>query len=62
LFLGVEIFFVISGYVMTLALFKDGFRGGRFLAKRVFRLTPVLLVFLAASYAVLRAGRVIMAD
>ena len=58
-FLGVEIFFLISGYVVTLALFKDDFRGLRFLIKRIFRLTPVLILFVAFSYAVVLAVRVV---
>lgn len=59
-FLGVEMFFLISGYVVTLALFKDQFNGVRFLIKRVFRLTPVLLIFVAVSYGVVLAVRAVV--
>lgn len=49
LYLGVEIFFVVSGYVITRSLMKDGFHGGRFFLKRVFRLMPALLLFIGVS-------------
>ncbi len=44
-YLGVEIFFLISGYVVTLSLIKDGFDGPRFFVRRVFRLLPAMLLF-----------------
>ncbi len=49
--LGVEIFFIISGYVVTLSLIKDGFNGPRFFLRRIFRLIPVMLLFLLFSCA-----------
>jgi peptidoglycan/LPS O-acetylase OafA/YrhL len=49
--LGVEIFFIISGYVVTLSLIKDGFNGPRFFLRRIFRLVPVMLLFLLLSCA-----------
>lgn len=51
-YLGVEIFFIISGYVITLSLMRDQFDGIRFFIKRVFRLVPTLLVLLTISYAI----------
>lgn len=48
-YVGVEIFFVISGYIITTILMRDGYSAPRFLAKRVFRLFPALFVFLALS-------------
>lgn len=59
-YLGVHMFFLISGYVVTLALFKDEFRGARFLIKRVFRLTPVLILFIMVSYGVVLAVRAVV--
>ncbi len=50
-FLGVEIFFVISGYLVTLSLSKDEFHGPHFFVKRVFRLMPAVLVFLVFTLA-----------
>jgi len=51
LYLGVEIFFVVSGFVIVRSLINDGFSTPRFLVKRAFRLTPAVLVFLAISAA-----------
>lgn len=51
-YLGVEVFFVISGYVIVNSLARDGYEPLSFLVKRVFRLTPAVLVFLAAAAAV----------
>lgn len=45
--LGVEIFFVLSGYVITHALARDRYEPLSFFVRRVFRLTPALLCFLA---------------
>jgi peptidoglycan/LPS O-acetylase OafA/YrhL len=56
-FLGVPLFFIISGYVVTLSLRKDDFNGLKFLVKRVFRLVPALLVFLGISYAAIAYAR-----
>ena len=52
-YLGVELFFIISGYVVTKSLQKDNFNGVKFLIKRVFRLIPAILIFLGFSYLVL---------
>lgn len=51
-YLGVEIFFVISGFVITNSLLRDRFNGPRFFIKRVFRLIPTLVVCICISYAV----------
>lgn len=50
-YLGVEIFFIISGYVVTGLLFRDDRQAGAapFLLRRIFRLYPALLIFLALS-------------
>ncbi|HEV7225876.1 MAG TPA: acyltransferase [Pirellulales bacterium] len=50
LFLGVEIFFIISGYVIANSLFRDQFSGARFFIKRAFRLLPAILVFFVLSF------------
>jgi peptidoglycan/LPS O-acetylase OafA/YrhL len=50
-YLGVEIFFIISGYVVTLSLLKDGCNGPRFFVRRVFRLVPAMFLFLLFSCA-----------
>lgn len=52
-FIGVELFFVISGYVVTMSLQKDGFNGLRFLIKRMFRLIPAILIFLAMTHLIM---------
>ncbi len=50
---GVDLFFVISGYVVTLSLFRDSsVRPIRFLTRRAFRLWPAMLVFVLFSGAV----------
>ena len=51
-FLGVEIFFVISGYVIYKSLLKDGFNPYVFIIKRFFRLIPCLFLFILFSFAV----------
>jgi peptidoglycan/LPS O-acetylase OafA/YrhL len=45
-FAGVELFFVISGYVVTKSLMNGGFRPVPFLVRRLFRLYPPIFVFL----------------
>ena len=53
--MGVEVFFVISGFVIPYALARAGFRLGdypRFLAKRLVRLDPPYLIAIALSLAV----------
>lgn len=50
--LGVEIFFVISGFVIPLALSRSSYRlkdFGRFMARRVIRLDPPYLVAIAVT-------------
>lgn len=54
LFLGVDIFFILSGFVITNSLSRDQFSGMRFFIKRVFRLTPVILIFLALTFGLNR--------
>jgi peptidoglycan/LPS O-acetylase OafA/YrhL len=52
--LGVDCFFVISGFVLPLAMFRGGYRirdAGRFLARRLVRLHPAYLVSLAVTVA-----------
>src|SRR5438270_13497109 len=44
--LGVDLFFVISGYIITRTLARDRFEPIAFFVRRVFRLTPTLLVLL----------------
>jgi peptidoglycan/LPS O-acetylase OafA/YrhL len=51
-FLGVEIFFILSGYVVCKSLMRDGFHAGRFFVRRVFRLYPAIIAFLVFSWAV----------
>ena len=50
--LGVELFFVISGYVVTRSLFSGVVHPVAFLARRFFRLTPAILTFLLFSLIV----------
>ena len=50
--LGVEIFFVISGYVIVTSLARDRFEPLSFFCKRVFRLSPAILVFIGLCAAV----------
>lgn len=52
--LGVECFFVISGFVLPLAMHRSGYRlgdAGRFLARRLIRLHPAYLASLAVTIA-----------
>jgi peptidoglycan/LPS O-acetylase OafA/YrhL len=48
-YVGVEIFFAISGFVVTNSLLHDDFSAARFFVKRVFRLLPASLCFLALT-------------
>lgn len=50
-YLGVDIFFIVSGYVVALSLGKDNYNGWRFFVRRIFRLLPAILVFLAVTLA-----------
>jgi peptidoglycan/LPS O-acetylase OafA/YrhL len=54
---GVELFFVISGFVVTRSLIRGNYEPGSFLIKRSFRLYPPILAFLAFSGAVNAAIR-----
>lgn len=54
--LGVESFFVISGFVLPLAMHRSGYRlgdAGRFLMRRLVRLHPAYLASVAATLALL---------
>ena len=51
LFLGVEIFFIISGYVIANSLARDQFSGLRFFIKRAFRLLPAIVTYFVLSFA-----------
>ncbi len=55
-FIGVDIFFVISGYLISLIIFRSLARGdfsfAEFYAHRVRRIFPALIVVLAACYAI----------
>lgn len=58
-FLGVQIFFVISGFVIPYSLYKSGYKvtdSGRFLLKRLIRLHPPLLGSIAFSLALIVAA------
>jgi len=57
--IGVELFFVISGFIIPYSLFRAGYQGhdfGRFLIKRIARLDPPyiadILLIIALSYVV----------
>jgi peptidoglycan/LPS O-acetylase OafA/YrhL len=50
--LGVEFFFVISGFVVTMSLHRNGFHVGSFYLKRLFRLMPCMLLMVAFAIAV----------
>ena len=52
LYLGVELFFVISGYVVTGSVFSRGPNAAAFLIRRMFRLTPAIVTFLLFSLIV----------
>ena len=49
---GVELFFVISGFVVIRSFERTAFDVGRFVNARVFRLYPALLLLLVAALAV----------
>src|ERR1700731_3375603 len=55
-FIGVDVFFVISGYLISGIIFRDlgdgRFSFGDFYARRVRRILPALLVVLVFSYGV----------
>lgn len=54
---GVELFFVISGYVVTMSLLHGGWNLRNYAVRRVFRLYPAMLAFLALSACVLLLAR-----
>jgi peptidoglycan/LPS O-acetylase OafA/YrhL len=61
-FLGVDVFFVLSGFLITALLAEEwGRRGavslGRFYARRALRLVPAMVVLLLASYVYTRVAR-----
>ncbi|CAN5282627.1 hypothetical protein BH11PLA2_BH11PLA2_35160 [soil metagenome] len=58
---GVEIFFVISGFLITHLLLREEFRNGRislplFYARRALRILPPLVVFLLTMMIAMQAG------
>ena len=55
-YLGVELFFVISGYVVTRSLFSRDSHAVAFLVRRFYRLTPAIMVFLLFSLVVFTAS------
>ena len=60
LYLGVEVFFVISGFVLPYAMWRGRYRlrdYGRFLMKRLLRLEPPYLTTLAITVGLLIAGQ-----
>lgn len=54
-YIGVDIFFVISGYLISTIIYENLQRGtfsfAEFYARRIRRIFPALIVVLAASYA-----------
>jgi peptidoglycan/LPS O-acetylase OafA/YrhL len=55
-FVGVDVFFVISGYVVTASLGRDAGRSlfdllQRFYARRILRIVPALMACLLATFA-----------
>lgn len=64
--MGVRIFFVISGYLITRLLLREQERTGRislsgFYIRRVFRILPPLYLYLAVVVALIAAGRIVLA-
>src|SRR5947207_718976 len=55
--LGVELFFVISGFVVTLSLHRGSFNVGSFYIKRIFRLMPSMMVMVALTVLICAAMR-----
>src|SRR5262245_6275416 len=49
---GVELFFVISGYVVSRSIFSGSLNPLSFFLRRLFRLWPAILLFIAVSAVV----------
>jgi exopolysaccharide production protein ExoZ len=49
-FFGVDFFFAISGYVISVVTDRPSFSAGPFLVKRIFRLYPLVIVFCLFQY------------
>jgi exopolysaccharide production protein ExoZ len=56
-FLGVNFFFVISGYIICLVASKDDFAVRSFFIKRIFRLYPMYWIVMAVAGAMVVAGK-----
>jgi peptidoglycan/LPS O-acetylase OafA/YrhL len=56
-FLGVDVFFTISGFVITSQLVRRGLSYPEFLARRVRRLLPSAVLVIVVTYAVVMASR-----
>ena len=50
--IGVELFFVVSGFVVARSLLRGGFDVAAFVVRRVYRLFPIFFVFLGACFVV----------
>ena len=51
-YLGVELFFILSGYVVTKSLERREYSAVSFVVKRIFRLYPALIAFLLISFVI----------
>ena len=51
-YIGVELFFVISGFVVTRSLQKNNYNLPKFICSRIFRLYPALILFIASAWLV----------
>jgi peptidoglycan/LPS O-acetylase OafA/YrhL len=47
--IGVELFFIVSGYVVSMSLFKSRYSLDKFYTKRAFRLWPTMIFFICLS-------------
>jgi peptidoglycan/LPS O-acetylase OafA/YrhL len=57
-YIGVDLFFVISGYVVTLSLLRGSIDVRKFLLRRAFRLWPAMAAFICFSALVLFVARI----